>query len=97
MFLIFFSKSLENTSGRLHFTTVSSHMAVALLTKGTLSQEFCKILPIDSNGNIIELKTKEINTIFCTVHQHKKSRAQKQRVLAVAYLEPSQHVRWSSL
>lgn len=72
-------------------------MAVALLTKGTLSQEFCKILPMDSNGNIIELKTKEINTIFCTVHQHKKSRAQKQRVLAVAYLEPSQHVRWSSL
>lgn len=66
--LNFLSKSLENTSGTLHFSTVSSHMAVALLAKGTLSQEFCKILPIDSNGNIIEQqknKRNKNNILYC--------------------------------
>ena len=45
--LIPLSKSLKNTIERFHFGNVSDHMTVVLPKKGTLSQAFFKILPID--------------------------------------------------
>ena len=39
----------------------------------------------------------EINITIYTLHQNRKIQKCKQRVLPVAYLEPAQHARWSSL